>query len=115
MTVKLELTSTRVNKVVGRKELAFRVEEASTPSRADVRREIAVLMRTDPENVYVRALETRTGTRTVTGLAHIYDDAKKAESVEPKYIVTRNRGRPKEAEKPAEVPATASAPEEEKK
>jgi len=114
MTVKLELTSTKINKVVGRKELAFRVEEASTPSRADVRREIAVLMRTDPENVYIRSLETRTGTRAVTGLAHVYDDVKKAEGVEPKYIVTRNRGKPKEAEKPAEAPA-AAVPEEEKK
>jgi ribosomal protein S24E len=115
MTVKLELTSTRINKVVGRKELAFRVEEASTPSRADVRREIAVLMRTDPDNVYVRSLETRTGTRTVTGLAHVYDDAKKAEGVEPKYIITRNRGKPKEDEKIVEASSAVPAPEEEKK
>ncbi len=110
MTVKLELTSTKINKVVGRKELAFRVEEASTPSRADVRREIAVLMRTDAENVYVRSLMTRTGTRTVTGLAHVYNDAKAAEVVEPKYIITRNRGKAKEPEKSVEAPAVPAAP-----
>ncbi len=59
--MKLELTSTKINKVVGRKELAFKIDEASTPSRADVRRDIAVLMRTELDNVYVRKLNTKTG------------------------------------------------------
>lgn len=112
--MKLELTSTRINKVVGRKELSFKIDEASTPSRADVRRDIAVLMRTEPDNVYVRELNTKTGTRIVTGLAHVYNDAATALTVEPKHIVTRNKG--KEAAK-AEKPAEAAAPaaEEEKK
>ena len=108
MTVKLELTSTKINKVVGRKELAFRVEEASTPSRADVRRDIAVLMRTETDNVYVRELRTKAGTRMVTGVAHVYSDEAAALSVEPKYIVTRNKG--KEAAKAEEKPAAAAAP-----
>jgi ribosomal protein S24E len=112
--VKLELTSTKINKVVGRKELAFKVTEASTPSRADVRREIAVLMRTEPDNVYVRVLEAKSGTRVTTGLAHVYNNAVTAEAVEPKYIITRNKG--KEAVKAEEKPAAnPAAPEEEKK
>ena len=112
--MKLELTSTKINKVVGRKELAFKVTEASTPSRADVRREIAVLMRTELDNVYVRALEAKSGTRVTTGLAHVYSDAATAKAVEPKYILTRNKG--KEAAKAEEKPAAApTAPEEEKK
>jgi len=116
MTVKLELKSTRINKVVGRKELSFRIVEASTPSRADVRREISVLMRTDLENVYVRELNTQSGTRQTTGRAHVYDDAKVALLSEPKYIITRNKGKevtPKAEEKSAAAPV--SAPEEEKK
>ena len=111
--MKLELTSTKINKVVGRKELAFKVTEASTPSRADVRREIAVLMRTEPNNVYVRILEAKSGTRVTTGLAHVYNDTATAEAVEPKYIITRNKG--KEAVKPEEKPAAPAAPKEEKK
>ncbi len=113
--MKLELTSTKINKVVGRKELSFKIDEASTPSRADVRRDIAVLMRTEPDNVYVRELKTKTGTRMVTGVAHVYNDAAAAISAEPKYIVTRNKG--KEAAKAEEKPAAAPAPapEEEKK
>jgi small subunit ribosomal protein S24e len=106
--VKLELTSTKINKVVGRKELAFKIEEASTPSRADVRRDIAVLMRTDLDNVYVCELKTKAGTRKITGVAHVYDDAETALKVEPKYIITRNKG--KEA-----VKLEATVLEEEKK
>jgi len=115
MTVKLELTSTKINKVVGRKELAFKITEASTPSRADVRREIAVVMRTEVDNVYVRVLNTKTGTRQTTGMAHVYNDVKVALVTEPKYIITRNKG--KEAAKAEENPAAAAAPapKEEKK
>jgi ribosomal protein S24E len=91
--VKLELTSTKINKVIGRKELSFKVTEASTPSRADVRREIAVLMRTEPDNVYVRVLQTKSGTRVTTGIANVYNDAVTALAVEPKYIITRNKGK----------------------
>jgi ribosomal protein S24E len=111
--VKLELTSTKINKVVGRKELAFKITEASTPSRTDVRREIAVLMRTKLDNVYVRELEAKSGTRQTTGFAHVYNDVKTALAVEPKYIITRNKG--KEAAKADEKPAAAAVPEEEKK
>jgi ribosomal protein S24E len=112
--VKLELTSTKINKVVGRKELAFKIDEASTPSRADVRRDIAVLMRTELDNVYVRKLNTKTGTRQTTGVAHVYNDAATALAVEPKYIIIRNKG--KEAVKAEEKPAAVTAtPEEEKK
>jgi ribosomal protein S24E len=113
MTVKLELTSTKINKVVGRKELSFRIDEASTPSRADVRRDIAVLMRTEPDNVYVRELNTKTGTRMVTGIAHVYDDAKTAATIEPKYIIIRNKG--KESSMTDEKPGKeANSVEEEK-
>jgi ribosomal protein S24E len=112
--VKLELTSTKINKVVGRKELAFKVTEASTPSRADVRREIAVLIRTEPDNVYIRVLEAKSGTRVTTGLAHVYNDAATAVAIEPKHIIIRNKG--KEAVKTEKKHiATSAAPEEEKK
>jgi len=112
MTVTLALTSTKINKVVGRKELAFKIGEATTPSRADVRREIAVLMRTEVDNVYVRQLKTKTGTRQTTGVAHVYNDVKVALTTEPKYIITRNKG--KEAAKAEEKPAAPAAEEAKK-
>jgi ribosomal protein S24E len=109
--VKLELTSTKINKVIGRKELTFKITEASTPSRADVRREIAVLMRTEPDNVYVRTLKTKSGTRVTTGIANVYNDASTALAVEPKYIIARNKGKEAtQAEKKSDI-----VTEEEKK
>jgi ribosomal protein S24E len=109
--MKLDLTSTKINKVIGRKELSFKIIEASTPSRTDVRREIAVLMRTEPDNVYVRTLQTKSGTRVTTGIANVYNDAATALAVEPKYIITRNKG--KEATK-TEDKATIATEEENK-
>jgi ribosomal protein S24E len=91
--MKLDLTSTRINKVIDRKELAFKIVEAATPSRNDVRREIAVLMRTDLQNVYVQSLETKTGSRLVIGTAHVYDSEKAALAIEPKHIISRNKGK----------------------
>ena len=98
--MKLELTSTKNNPIMGRKELAFKVEEPSTPGRADVRREIAVAMRTDVDKVYIRSLTPTSGTRVTTGVAHVYSDAAMALKVEPKYIVARNN--PTEEEEKAE-------------
>jgi ribosomal protein S24E len=109
--MKLELTSTKINKVVGRKELSFKITETSTPSRADVRREIAVLMRTEIDNVYVRVLQTKAGTRVTTGIANVYNDATIAMAIEPKYIITRNKG--KEATKMEDKPSMVT--EKEKK
>jgi ribosomal protein S24E len=50
-------------------------------------------MRTQPENVYIRTLRTTTGNRVTTGVAHVYNDAERAVKIEPKYIITRNKGK----------------------
>ncbi|MBM3292453.1 hypothetical protein FJY84_07210 [Candidatus Bathyarchaeota archaeon] len=96
--MKLELTSTKINSVINRKELSFKIEEDKTPSKSEVRREIAVIMRTQPENVYIRNLSPKSGTRITTGLAHVYEDPKKALEVEPKHIIIRNNGKPQKKE-----------------
>ncbi len=65
-----------------------------------MRRELAVLLRTELGNVYVRKLETRTGSRTTVGTAHVYEDAEKALRTEPEHIVARNKA----PEEPQESP-----------
>lgn len=54
------------------------------------------------DRVWVRSIETKTGTRTTVGLAHVYKDPGKALVVEPDYIIQRNQKPEKaiEAEKP---------------
>ena len=89
--MKLEITSTKTNPFFGRKEIAFIVDEKTTPSRSSVRIELAVELRVETNQVFVRSLETRTGTRQTLGLAHVYDDAMQGLKVEPKHIIERNK------------------------
>jgi len=101
--VKLELTSTKINQLLERKELVFKIEEQSTPSRTEVRREIAVLMRTDVDNVIVKNINTVSGSRMLTGVAHVYNDATTVKKVEAEYLIKRNTS--KKEDKPEEKPA----------
>jgi ribosomal protein S24E len=78
--------------------VTFEIQEPSTPSRSEVRREIAVLLKADIDRVWVRYIETRSGTNTTVGLAHVYDDAAKAFEVEPEHIINRNQQPSKQEE-----------------
>jgi len=95
------LKSIKKNPLIGRREITFEVEEISTPSRAEIRRDIAVLMKTELENVWIRKMETKSGTRTTVGTVHIYDEAEKALQVEPEYIIKRNQA-PEQPSEPKE-------------
>ena len=86
----LTITSTETNPLFKRREVEFRVEEPSTPSRSSVRIELAVALRVEMNQVYVREMKTRSGTRTTLGVAHVYDDPETALKVEPKHIIERN-------------------------
>ena len=87
----LTITSTETNPLFKRREVEFRVEEPSTPSRSSVRIELAVALRVEMNQVYVREMKTRSGTRTTLGIAHIYEDPETALRVEPKHIIERNK------------------------
>ncbi len=86
----LTITSTETNLLFKRREVGFKVEEPSTPSRSSVRIELAVALRVEMNQVYVREMKTRSGTRTTIGVAHVYEDPETALKVEPKYIIERN-------------------------
>jgi ribosomal protein S24E len=100
--VKLELTSTKTNPLIGRREVMFRVVEPSTPNRSSVKVELATALRVNLDQVYVKEMETRSGTHVTLGVAHVYDDPAVALRVEPKHIIRRNTPEAKaEAEKEA--------------
>jgi len=100
--LKTTLTSTKDNTLLGRREIRFEIQEKSTPSRAQVRRELAVLLKAELDQVWVRSIETKTGTHSTVGLAHVYSDPGKALVVEPGYIIQRNQ----KPEKAPEVEAS---------
>lgn len=109
----LIITSTKTNPLFKRREVEFKVEEPSTPSRSSVRIDLAVALRVELNQVYVRAMKTKSGTRTTFGVAHVYEDPETALRVEPKHIIERNMSAaPPE---PEPEPEPAPEPEEEKK
>jgi len=105
----LTITSTETNPLFKRREVEFRVEEPSTPSRSSVRIELAVALRVELNQVYIREMKTRSGTRTTLGVAHVYEDPETALRVEPKHIIERNMSA--EAPEPEAEPGPGPQPE----
>jgi ribosomal protein S24E len=113
--MKLKIVSKEQNPLMKRKEVTFSVEHAQTggtPTRVEVRKQLAKLLKTDLNLVYVKQLETKTGTMVAIGEANAYDSVEQAKLVEPKHIIARNATpeKPEEAEAPEEKP---EKPEEE--
>lgn len=144
MLLKIKVTSRRRNPLLKRREVVFEVDHrqaGSTPPRLQVRKELASLLKSDLELVYVKRLETRTGTMVALGEANAYDSVEDAKLVEPEYVIARNapsvtpaeeekarekpEGKPEEKpnemkvkeapEKMEEVKETAQKPEEERR
>ncbi len=91
--MKLKILSKKQNPLIKRMEVAFRIDhhnEGSTPSRVEIRKQIALLLKTKIELVYIKKVETKTGTMVAVGEANIYDAIEQAELVEPKHIIARN-------------------------
>ncbi len=79
--------------------MVFEIQVPATPRRSEVRREIAVLLKTELDNVWVKRQETLTGTHRTVGLVHVYDNPETAMLVEPEHIILRNRTPEKEPER----------------
>ncbi|RLI44450.1 30S ribosomal protein S24e [Candidatus Bathyarchaeota archaeon] len=93
MTMKVKIVSKKYNPLFKRKEIAFEVEHTDTggtPPRLEVRKELASKLKTSLDLVYVKKLETKTGTMIAVGEANAYDAIEQAKLLEPKHIVIRN-------------------------
>lgn len=91
--MEIKITQQQYNPLLKRKEIAFRVEHTQTkgtPSRLEIRQKLAEALKASMESVYVRRVQTKTGTMTATGEAYVYDMVGQAKIVEPHYIVIRN-------------------------
>ncbi|KPV62596.1 MAG: 30S ribosomal protein S24e [Candidatus Bathyarchaeota archaeon BA2] len=114
--MKVKISSEEYNPLLKRKEVAFEVEHrdtGGTPSRFEIKKRLASLLKIDPELVYVKKMETKTGTMIAVGEANAYDSAEQAKLVEPEHIIARNAPpeKQKEPEKP-EKPEKPKEPEE---
>ena len=105
--MKVKIVSKEQNPLLKRKEVTFRVEHAQnggTPTRLEVRQQLATLLKTDLELVYVKQVETKTGTMVAMGEANAYETVEQAKLMEPKHIIARNTP-PEKPEEAAEPPA----------
>jgi small subunit ribosomal protein S24e len=111
-TMEIKITRQQYNPLLKRKEITFKVEDIQTTgtySRLEVRKTLAAMLKTSIEAVYVKRVETKTGTMTVTGEANIYDVAEQAKIIEPQYIITRNTPKEERKEKTEEKPEKTEA------
>jgi len=112
--MKIKVTSQQYNPLLKRKEIIFEVkheETKGTPSRIEIRKKLAETLKTNIELLYIKKVETKTGTMLAAGEANLYDSPEQVKLVEPEHIITRNVP----PEKPTEKPTEEKKPIEEKK
>ncbi|MCW4016491.1 MAG: hypothetical protein NWF06_08990 [Candidatus Bathyarchaeota archaeon] len=100
--MKVNIISKEQNTLMKRKEITFNVDHAQdggTPSRVEVSRGLASLLKTKPELVFVKNMKTKTGTMISVGEANVYDSIDQAKLMEPKHVIARNVI-PEKAEEP---------------
>ena len=115
-TMEVKIISEKENPLLKRRELDFQVEHSqtgNTPPRLEIRKAVATVLKKDVGLVFVKKLETKTGTHTAFGVANVYDSVEQARLIEPEYIVQRNVP----PEKPKETPEEEAkeAPKEDEK
>jgi len=102
--MEVKIVSTKENPLLKRKEVDFRVEygpKGKTPARLEVKRAIAAELKINEELVFVKRMQTMTGTNTAVGIANVYETAEQANFIEPAYIRKRNSP-PEKAKEEAE-------------
>ncbi len=106
--MEITIVEQRPNPLLHRAEVRFEVAHATaaTPTRDQVRTELAKLVKAPKDRVIVERMRARYGTAVTRGDAHVYDSADRAKSTERSHILVRNGLK----EKVAKGPAAAAAP-----
>ena len=117
----VEIISEHVNVLLGRRDAKLIVhhEGTGTPDRLAIRKIASDHFKSQPEKVYVRSVQTRTGGSSAICQVEVYDDSKLAEKIVPAYVKNRNlplgqrvsRKKGPDDEKPAAPAPKAPAPE----
>lgn len=91
--MEVKIIAEKQNPMLKRREVDFRIEHGQTggtPRRLEVRKALAAALKLDENVVFVKKFETKTGTSTANGVAHVYDTVDQAKLIEPEYIIKRN-------------------------
>ena len=108
-----KIVEERDNKVLGRKELSFEVENSkTTPSRKELRKRIAALKNSKEELVSVASVKQCYGEHRAKGLAFVYKDIERLQRIEPGHLIERESKKKKEKKEEAKPAAEAGGKEE---
>jgi small subunit ribosomal protein S24e len=91
--MEIKIVSTKENPLLKRKEVDFRVEQdprGKTPARLEVKKALAAELKIKEEMVFIKKMQTMTGTHTAVGMANAYETVEQAKFIEPDYIRKRN-------------------------
>lgn len=89
--MEIKVVSNKRNELLKRSEVIFMVshEREPTPSRIEVRENLAKKLNVNADRIYIIRMETMTGAMTTIGEAHVYDTPEQAKAIEPKHIIVR--------------------------
>ena len=116
--MEIEIDSKKNNPLLNRTEVHFTIqhEGEKTPNREIIRSELAEKLDAKKENIIINDIQSSSGIQKSMGYAKIYSSVKKAEEMERKHILKRNKISGKKEKKEGEKAETAEEPpkEEEK-
>jgi small subunit ribosomal protein S24e len=107
--LEIKIVDEHANPLMKRREFRFEVAHAAaaTPTREQVRAELAKLVSAPKDRVIVERMHARFGTSVSRGEARVYESAEAAKSISREHILVRNGLKEKAAKGPA---APADAP-----
>lgn len=90
--MEVKIVSKKDNPLLKRKEVQFIIEhkQGKTPVRLDIKRSIASELQVTDKLVFIKRMNTMTGTNTSVGFANVYASEAQAKLIEPEYIIKRN-------------------------
>ncbi len=110
----LKILEEKPNPLLERTEYRFRADHATaaTPTRDNVRGELAKLLKVPKDRLIVERMEARYGTAVTEGVAVAYANAAARDRLVREHILVRNGLKEKAAKGPAPAaePAPAAAP-----
>ncbi|HYA57063.1 MAG TPA: 30S ribosomal protein S24e [Thermoplasmata archaeon] len=114
--MEIKITDEHANPLLKRREYHFEIAHATaaTPTREQVRAELAKIFNAPKDRVIVERMNARFGTAVTRGEARVYESAEVAKTITREHILVRNKLKEKPQKgTPAAAPAAPEAPKAE--
>ncbi|MFX0092809.1 MAG: 30S ribosomal protein S24e [Candidatus Hodarchaeota archaeon] len=91
--LEINIIKDKENPLLKRREVTAYIEHPgqATPTRETARNKLAAMLNTDSDQTALISLFTEYGRQRTKAKVHIYEDSHSLLSIEPKYILKRNK------------------------